>query len=56
MRGRLANGDWITPFNPQFPYYEYMSGKPMPAGLILCPHDMPGLIELYGELPVSNQN
>lgn len=24
MRGRLENGDWITPFNPQYPYYEYM--------------------------------
>lgn len=24
MRGRLENGDWIKPFNPQYPYYEYM--------------------------------
>ncbi|WP_315824704.1 glycoside hydrolase domain-containing protein [Paraflavitalea speifideaquila] len=24
MRGRLTNGSWITPFDPQYPYYEYM--------------------------------
>ncbi len=24
MRGRLADGQWIKDFNPQFPYYEYM--------------------------------
>lgn len=24
MRGRLADGQWVKPFNPQYPYYEYM--------------------------------
>ena len=24
MRGRLENGEWITPFDDQYPYYEYM--------------------------------
>ena len=24
MRGRLENGEWITPFNPERPFYEYM--------------------------------
>ena len=24
MRGRLANGEWIKDFDPEYPYYEYM--------------------------------
>ena len=24
MRGRLENGEWITPFDPERPFYEYM--------------------------------
>ncbi|WP_345232059.1 GH92 family glycosyl hydrolase [Olivibacter ginsenosidimutans] len=49
MRGRLANGDWITPFNPQYPYYEYMYREANAWQVsFYAPHDMPGLIELYG--------
>lgn len=49
MRGRLENGDWITPFNPQFPYYEYMYREANAWQVsFFAPHDMPGLIELYG--------
>jgi predicted alpha-1,2-mannosidase len=49
MRGRLANGDWITPFNPQFPYYEYMYREANAWQVsFYAPHDMPGLIALYG--------
>lgn len=49
MRGRLANGDWITPFNPQFPYYEYMYREANAWQMsFFAPHDMKGLIELYG--------
>jgi predicted alpha-1,2-mannosidase len=49
MRGRLENGDWITPFNPQFPYYEYMYREANAWQVsFYAPHDMPGLIELYG--------
>jgi predicted alpha-1,2-mannosidase len=49
MRGRLANGDWITPFNPQYPYYEYMYREANAWQVsFFAPHDMPGLIELYG--------
>jgi len=49
MRGRLDNGSWITPFNPQFPYYEYMYREANAWQVsFFAPHDMKGLIELYG--------
>jgi predicted alpha-1,2-mannosidase len=49
MRGRLENGDWITPFNPQFPYYEYMYREANAWQVsFFAPQDMPGLIQLYG--------
>ncbi len=49
MRGRLENGDWIKPFNPQFPYYEYMYREANAWQVsFFAPHDMKGLIELYG--------
>jgi predicted alpha-1,2-mannosidase len=49
MRGKLANGDWIKPFNPQYPYYEYMYREANAWQVsFFAPHDMPGLIDLYG--------
>jgi len=49
MRGRLANGDWIKPFNPQYPYYEYMYREANAWQVsFFAPHDMKGLIDLYG--------
>jgi len=49
MRGRLANGDWIEPFNPEYPYYEYMYREANAWQVsFYAPHDMPGLIALYG--------
>ena len=49
MRGRLDNGNWITPFNPQFPYYEYMYREANAWQVsFYAPHDMKGLIALYG--------
>jgi len=49
MRGRLDNGDWISPFDPQYPYYEYMYREGNAWHLsFYVPHDMPGLIDLYG--------
>ncbi|MGY4385850.1 putative alpha-1,2-mannosidase [Pedobacter sp. UYP24] len=49
MRGRLENGDWIKPFNPQYPYYEYMYREANAWQVsFFAPHDMPGLIKLYG--------
>src|SRR5690606_30440785 len=44
MRGRLDNGDWITPFNPQYPYYEYMYREANAWQVsFFAPHDMEGL-------------
>ncbi|WP_316737412.1 GH92 family glycosyl hydrolase [Pedobacter aquatilis] len=49
MRGKLADGSWITPFNPQYPYYEYMYREANAWQVsFFAPHDMNGLIELYG--------
>ncbi len=49
MRGRLENGDWIKNFNPQYPYYEYMYREANAWQVsFFAPHDMPGLINLYG--------
>ncbi|MFC5684042.1 GH92 family glycosyl hydrolase [Flavobacterium sp. MAHUQ-51] len=49
MRGRLADGTYITPFNPEFPYYEYMYREANAWNLsFFVPHDMKGLVELYG--------
>ncbi|MFD0792147.1 GH92 family glycosyl hydrolase [Mucilaginibacter litoreus] len=49
MRGRQPNGEWIKNFNPQYPYYEYMFREANAWQVsFYAPHDMPGLIELYG--------
>jgi len=49
MRGRLDNGDWVKNFNPQYPYYEYMYREANAWQVsFFAPHDMPGLIALYG--------
>lgn len=49
MRGRLENGDRVQHFNPQYPYYEYMYREANAWQVsFFAPHDMPGLIELYG--------
>jgi predicted alpha-1,2-mannosidase len=48
MRGRLANGDWVKPFDPQFPYYEYMYREANAwQSSFFAPHDTKGLIKLY---------
>ena len=49
MRGKLAYGKWVTPFNPEFPYYEYMYREANAWNVsFYVPHDMPGLVTLYG--------
>ena len=49
MRGRLANGDWIEKFDPEFVYYEYMYREANAwQSSFFAPHDMDGLISLYG--------
>ena len=48
MRGRLENGEWVTPFDPQFPYYEYMYREANAwQSSFFAPHDTEGLIKLY---------
>lgn len=48
MRGRLADGSWVTPFNPEFPYYEYMYREANAwESSFFAPQDTAGLIALY---------
>lgn len=48
MRGRLENGDWVEPFDPKFPYYEYMYREANAwQSSFFAPHDTEGLIALY---------
>jgi predicted alpha-1,2-mannosidase len=49
MEGRLEDGSWVKNFNPQYPYYEYMYREANAWQVsFFAPHDMPGLIALYG--------
>ncbi|RKD91329.1 putative alpha-1,2-mannosidase [Mangrovibacterium diazotrophicum] len=48
MRGKLENGDFVSNFNPQYPYYEYMYREANAwQSSFFAPHDTPGLIALY---------
>ena len=48
MRGRLENGEWITPFDDQYPYYEYMYREANAwQQAFFAPHDTEGLIGLF---------
>ena len=48
MRGRLENGEWVTPFDPGFPYYEYLYREANAwQSSFFAPHDTKGLINLY---------
>lgn len=48
MRGRLANGDWITPFDPETPFYEYMYREATAwQSTFFAPHNPEDLISLY---------
>jgi predicted alpha-1,2-mannosidase len=49
MRGRTADGAWISPFDPREPYYNYMMKEATGwQNLWLVPHDVQGLINLLG--------
>jgi predicted alpha-1,2-mannosidase len=49
MRGRLANWDWITKFDPTVIFYEYMYREANAwQSSFFAPHDMKGLIGLFG--------
>ena len=48
MRGRLPDGRWVTPFNPQYPYYEYMYREANAwQSSFFVPQKPQGLIHLY---------
>lgn len=49
MRGRTADGHWISPFDPREPYYNFMMKEASGwSDLWLVPHDVQGLINLLG--------
>ncbi len=49
MRGRAADGSWISPYDPFEPYYNYMSKEASGwQNFWLVPHDVQGLINLVG--------
>ncbi len=49
MRGRLKNGNYVDPFDSEYPYYEYMYREANAWQVsFYVPHDMPGLVDLYG--------
>ena len=48
MRGRLENGNWVSDFNAEYPYYEYMYREANAwQSSFFAPHDTKGLIGLY---------
>ncbi len=48
MRGKLANGEWIKNFDPEYIYYEYMYREANAwQSSFFAPHDVNGLIGLY---------
>jgi predicted alpha-1,2-mannosidase len=49
MRGRTADGKWISPFDPGEPYYNFMMKEGSGwSTLWLVPHDVQGLMDLLG--------
>lgn len=49
MRGRTADGKWISPFDPREPYYNFMMKEASGwSTLWLVPQDVQGLMNLIG--------
>ena len=49
MRGKTADGQWISPFDPKEPYYNFMMKEASGWGTLwLVPEDVQGLIDLLG--------
>jgi predicted alpha-1,2-mannosidase len=49
IRGKTADGQWISPFDPQEPYYNFMMKEASGwSTLWLIPYDVQGLINLLG--------
>ena len=49
MRGKTADGKWISPFDPAEPYYNFMMKEASGwSTLWLVPHDVQGLMNVLG--------
>ena len=47
-RGRIADGSWIEPFDPDYAYYQYMYREANAwNSLFYAPHDIKGMMALY---------
>ncbi len=56
IRGRTEDGAWISPFDPQEPYYNFMMKEASGwSTLWLEPHDVQGLINLLGGRDAFNR-
>ncbi|MDE6542867.1 MAG: GH92 family glycosyl hydrolase [Muribaculaceae bacterium] len=48
MRGRIAGGGWMTPYDPYYPYFQQMYREANGWNLIFyAPHDPQGILALY---------
>lgn len=49
MRGKLEDGNWVIPFDSEYPYYEYMYREANAWQMsFFVTHDMLGLVDIYG--------
>ncbi len=49
MRGKWENGEWATPFKPDYPWYGYMYRETTGwQSTFYVPHDVQGLIDIMG--------
>jgi len=56
MRGKTADGQWISPFDPGEPYYNFMMKEASGWSTVwLVPHDVQGLMQLLGGREAFNR-
>lgn len=56
MRGRWDNGDWVTPFDPTYPYYVFMYREANGwQSSFFAPQDPAGLVGLYSNKEALEQ-
>lgn len=49
FQGRLSNGEWVSNYDPYYPYFHYQFREATGwMSSFFAPHDTQGLIELYG--------
>lgn len=48
FRGKTAKGEWVTPFDPYYPYFEFQYREANAwQSLFFAPHDPEGMLSLY---------